>query len=220
LRLTDKISSYGFHGGRPPIGGHSLIGATSRQSARSMATAPRRSGAVETDDAVPGGEVLRVTLGALLSCDKETSLYDALNAEIAVLDDPVHRFSAASELTLREQVAKTLARKIWRLGQRLLGATDDLRGQRQTIRRDCVGAEAGLTHAARQYAGTQGAAQRSRALCLRALNEAERQVGTIGCRAGSAPTRLDARMQQYPLRRYSFRSNVLRGKPPPKAVLS
>ena len=54
-----------------------------------------------------------------------------------------------------------------RLG--LFGAADDLRGQRQAVRRDRVGAEPGLAKPARQHAGAQGAAQRARALRVRAV---------------------------------------------------
>ena len=55
---------------------------------------------------------------------------------------------------------------------RLLRAADDLRGQRQAISRDRVGAERARQGQARQHAGTQGSAQRARCCtCSRCEHE-------------------------------------------------
>src|SRR6266704_3174663 len=69
-----------------------------------------------------------------------------------------------------------------RLG--LFRAADDLRGQRQAIPGDRVGAEQRSQDQAHQHARTQGSAPRDRALCLRALTGATLPDGGMPYRGG------------------------------------
>ncbi len=70
----------------------------------------------------------------------------------------VHRAARRHRRGLRRHHARRAVEDQRRLG--LLGAADDLRGQRQAVCRDRVGAEPGRETQARQHAGAQGAAQR------------------------------------------------------------
>src|SRR5260370_19595959 len=76
---------------------------------------------------------------------------------LALLDGTV----AAFDDTSLEQLWKD---QCW---VRLCSTANDIRGQRQTIRRGRIGTQASVPEQACPYAGTQGAAQRDRAVCLR-----------------------------------------------------